>query len=131
MESKRFSLYQSDGLWGIVEDASNDNEVCFKSYCGAELVIDRMNELSEQIRSLDEQLKNAKPQFEVGQEIWCASLSHDGVYNFVITSIDITIWKTHRTLYYFGEKFWAKECEAFATREEAEKRMAELKGEGK
>lgn len=52
---KRFSLYENGGFWAVLENEVNDGTISVKSYCGAELIINRMNELAEDIEDLKAQ----------------------------------------------------------------------------
>ena len=61
--SDKFSLYQTDGLWGIIENASNEKQTSIKSYFGSDLIIKRLNEQAKQIDQLKQQLE------EKGKEI--------------------------------------------------------------
>lgn len=54
--SDKFSLYQTDGLLGIIENASNEKQTSIKSYFGSDLIIKRLNEQAEQIDQLKQQL---------------------------------------------------------------------------
>ena len=54
--SDKFSLYQTDGLWGIIENASNEKQISIKSYFGSDLIIKRLNEQADQIDQLKQQL---------------------------------------------------------------------------
>lgn len=54
-KNKRFSLYESGGFWAVLENEVNDGTISVKSYCGAELIINRMNELAEDIKDLKAQ----------------------------------------------------------------------------
>lgn len=88
---------------------------------------------SNQIRSLEEQLKNAiVPKFKIGQEVFYYHIARNKTYSGVVEDIQ---WFATRTGIYYRipqlqrDYFWIREDELFATREEAEKRLAELKGE--
>ena len=52
----KFSLYQTDGLWGIIENTSNEKQTSIKSYFGSDLIIKRLNEQADQIDQLQQQL---------------------------------------------------------------------------
>ena len=52
----KFSLYQTDGLWGIIENTSNEKQTSIKSYFGSDLIIKRLNEQDQQIDRLKQQL---------------------------------------------------------------------------
>lgn len=54
--SDKFSLYQTDGLWGIIENASDEEQTSIKSYFGSDLIIKRLNEQADQIDQLKQQL---------------------------------------------------------------------------
>ena len=54
--SDKFSLYQTDGLWGIIENTFNEKQTSIKSYFGSDLIIKRLNEQAEQIDQLKQQL---------------------------------------------------------------------------
>ena len=51
----KFSLYQTDGLWGIIENASDKKQTSIKSYFGSDLIIKRLNEQADQINQLKQQ----------------------------------------------------------------------------
>ncbi len=55
--SDKFSLYQTDGLWGIIENTFNEKQTSIKSYFGSDLIIKRLNEQAEQIDQLKQQLE--------------------------------------------------------------------------
>ena len=52
----KFSLYQADGFWGIIEDASDEKQTSVKSYIGPDLIVKRLNEQADQIDQLKQQL---------------------------------------------------------------------------
>ena len=52
----KFSLYQTDGLWEIIENASDEKQTSIKSYFGSDLIIKRLNEQDQQIDRLKQQL---------------------------------------------------------------------------
>lgn len=54
--SDKFSFYQTEGLWGIIENASDEKQTSIKSYFGSDLIIKRLNEQAEQIDQLKQQL---------------------------------------------------------------------------
>lgn len=88
-----------------------------------------LEKAKHQIRSLEEQLKNAiVPKFKIGQEVWVVdSVFNGGVIQANINSICISKGEICYTSsaplpYYLYEE------NIFATREEAEARLAELEG---
>ena len=52
----KFSLYQADGFWGIIEDNSDWKQSSVKSYIGPNLIVKRLNEQADQIDQLQQQL---------------------------------------------------------------------------
>lgn len=54
--SDKFSFYQTEGLWGIIENASDEKQTSIKSYFGSDLIIKRLNEQAQQIDRLKQQL---------------------------------------------------------------------------
>lgn len=54
--SDKFSFYQTEGLWGIIENASDEKQTSIKSYFGSDLIIKRLNEQADQIDQLKQQL---------------------------------------------------------------------------
>lgn len=62
--SDKFSLYQTDGLWGIIENASNEKQTSIKSYFGSDLIIKRLNEQADQIDQLKQQLEEKDEQIK-------------------------------------------------------------------
>lgn len=91
-------------------------------------------ELKQQIRSLEEQLKKWKPKFKIGQEAWFISDPNVEAYRKVrkieVEEISVSSIFIERGIMYSGGD-WAgiSENELFTTREEAERRLAELEGE--
>jgi len=89
-----------------------------------------LNAQAEQIRSLEEQLKNAiVPKFKIGQTTWYVSLTNN-ICEFKIKELVYTQCNDCRKMITYcdeqcGEMY---EYELSATREEAEKRLAELEG---
>ncbi len=61
----KFSLYQTDGLWGIIENTSNEKQTSIKSYFGSDLIIKRLNEQDQQIDRLKQQLAEKDKEVEV------------------------------------------------------------------
>ncbi len=55
--SDKFSFYQTEGLWGIIENASDEKQTSIKSYFGSDLIIKRLNEQADQINQLKQQLE--------------------------------------------------------------------------
>ena len=51
----KFSLYQTDGLWGIIENTSNEKQTSIKSYFGSDLIVKLLNEQADQIDQLKQQ----------------------------------------------------------------------------
>lgn len=60
----KFSLYQTDGLWGIIENASDEKQTSIKSYFGSDLIIKRLNEQDQQIDQLKQQLAEKDKEIE-------------------------------------------------------------------
>lgn len=101
----------------------------------ADKIFTELNEKENQIRSLEEQLKNAiVPKFKIGQEIWDSiSKRYWKVNRFELTEEG---WEVYRLGHDGTEDYNCcimphDEENIFATREEAEKRLETLKGENK
>ena len=62
--SDKFSFYQTEGLWGIIENASDEKQTSIKSYFGSDLIIKRLNEQAEQIDQLKQQLAEKEKENE-------------------------------------------------------------------
>lgn len=60
----KFSLYQADGFWGIIEDASDEKQTSVKSYIGPDLIVKRLNEQADQIDQLKQQLEEKDKEIE-------------------------------------------------------------------
>ena len=72
----KFSLYQADGFWGIIEDSSDEKQTSVKSYIGADLIIKRLNEQAKQIDQLKQQneelmLQLSKYEIEKHKPAYC------------------------------------------------------------
>lgn len=62
--SDKFSFYQTEGLWGIIENASDEKQTSIKSYFGSDLIIKRLNEQADQIDQLKQQLAEKEKENE-------------------------------------------------------------------
>lgn len=62
--SDKFSLYQTDGLWGIIENASDKKQTSIKSYFGSDLIVKLLNEQADQINQLKQQLAEKEKENE-------------------------------------------------------------------
>lgn len=62
--SDKFSFYQTEGLWGIIENASDEKQTSIKSYFGSDLLIKRLNEQADQIDQLKQQLAEKEKENE-------------------------------------------------------------------
>ena len=96
-----------------------------------------LNEKDQRIAELEEKLKNAiVSKFKVGQEVWFVSDPYTARYAKVrhmkIEEISISSIFVERGVMYAGDD-WAgiSESELFSTKEEAEAKLEELKGEKK
>lgn len=97
-----------------------------------------LNKQDQQIEALQEQLKGAViPKFKIGDRIYLLDITNKYILDFVIHYISIEkhiLSKENRQLIiYYGadDGIWCDEENAFSTKAEAEKRLAELKGESK
>ena len=92
-------------------------------------VIDTLNQQSERIAELEEQLKNSiRPKFKVGQEIWCIRFMK--IIKFKINKIEIYRVESeeeNRILYGNWEDMtYQIEENCFLTKEEAQAKLKEL-----
>ena len=74
--SDKFSFYQTEGLWGIIENASDEKQTSIKSYFGSDLLIKRLNEQADQIDQLKQQLEElmlllSKYEIEEHKPVYC------------------------------------------------------------
>lgn len=88
----------------------------------------------QRIEELEEQLKNAiVPKFKIGQEVWCVKFMK--IIKFKINKIEIyrgEAEEENRILYGNWEDMtYQIEENCFATKEEAQAKLEELKGENK
>lgn len=97
----------------------------------------KLNEKDQRIAELEEQLKNSiRPKFKIGQEVWFVSDPYAARYAKVrhmkIEEISISLIFVERGVMYAGDD-WAgiSESELFATKQEAQAKLEELKGEKK
>ncbi len=100
------------------------------------------NEIMNKVKSLEERLKNAiTHKFDIGEECWYLEPNgycNDEIQVFCgnINEISINTWQSDDDKPVLSYKFdtsyhYILEEDIFATREDAEKRLAELKGENK
>lgn len=71
------------------------------------------------------------PKFQANQEIWYYHIGNNKIYSGIIEDIQ---WRPLNGMYYRipnlqRDYYWIREDELFATREEAEQKLAEIKGE--
>ena len=90
----------------------------------------------QRIAELEEQLKNAiVPKFKIGHEVWWVDTRVNSfneqryrIESYLIDSIVIT---KEQFRYYGDDGSWLGDNELFATKEEAQAKLEELKGENK
>ena len=129
---ERFEIFGVDSKWFIKDNEQLPHLLdCYQSCV-------RLNEFSERIVELEEQLKNAiVPKFKVGQTVYTFNKNTECVYELCIKIIRIEINEISKfnSLVYLAERledgnfFGYFEVELFATKEEAEQKLAEIKGE--
>ena len=91
----------------------------------------RIQEKNQRIAELEEQLKNAiVPKFKIGQEVFYVVDKYSGILSGEI--LEIQIWDLKKdNIIYVIEYSGNVHCESvvFATKEEAQAKLQELKGE--
>ena len=109
-----------------------------KTLISEDLHLDWLNKQAQRIAELEEQLKNCiRPKFKVGQTVYTFNKNTECVYELCIKIIRIEINEISKfnSLVYLAERledgnfFGYFEVELFATKEEAEQKLAEIKGE--
>lgn len=108
-----------------------DFEERFRHELVKEEILEIIKEKDQRIAELEEQLKNAiVPKFKIGQEVWFISMTNY-VCNFIIQELQYTLCCDGRSgiCYFSKDNLEEYEWNLFATREEAEQRLKELKGE--
>lgn len=89
--------------------------------------------LTQRIAELEEKLKNAiVPKFKIGQEVYYYHIARNKTYSGYVE--DTQWFATKNGIYYRisqlqRDYFWIREDEVFATKEEAQAKLEELKGE--
>ena len=101
--------------------------------------IDLLNQQDQRIAELEEQLKNAiVPKFMVGQEVWFVSEILEVIHNGKINAFEVYKFKERPYEFWYDIDYVEDNTETsdevsdefiFATKEEAEQRLKELKGE--
>ena len=91
-----------------------------------------LNQAEDRIAELEEQLKNAiVPKFKVGQEVYYYHIARNKTYSGYVED---TQWFATRNWIYYRisqlqrDYFWIREDELFATKEEAQAKLEELRG---
>lgn len=97
------------------------------------LEIDTIKELCEQqsqrISELEEQLKNAiVPKFKYGQDVWCVYPTNEHRQGFVF-ELDFVGYTKDKIICRITDNEEFEYDEVFTTKEEAESKLEELKGE--
>lgn len=100
--------------------------------------IDLLNQQDQRIAELEEQLKNAiVPKFMVGQEVWFVSEILEVIHNGKINAFEVYKFKERPYEFWYDIDYVEDNTETsdevsdefiFATKEEAEQRLKELKG---
>lgn len=83
--SDKFSLYQTDGLWGIIENASDKKQTSIKSYFGSDLIVKLLNEQADQIDQLKQEnetlfLQLSKQEIDEHKPVYCTLAGNDCKY---------------------------------------------------
>ena len=126
---ERFEIFGVDSKWFIKDNEQLPHSLdCYQSCV-------RLNEFSERIAELEEQLKNAiVPKFKVGQTVYTFNKNTECVYELCIKIIRIEINEISKfnSLVYLAERledgnfFGYFEVELFATKAEAIAKLKEL-----
>lgn len=96
--------------------------------------IAKKRELNDILWGMEKELAELKqkaiiPKFQVNQEIWYYHIGKNKIYSGIIEDIQ---WRPVNGMYYRipnlqRDYFWIREDELFATQEEAEQKLAEIK----
>ena len=106
-------------MGGIIRDT----EIDFPYY--TDEIIELLDEKDQRIAELEEQLKNAiVPKFKIGQEVWY--IVQEKIKSYKIAYIEGINFR-----YCDKDGSWLGEKDLFATKEEAEQKLKELKGGNK
>lgn len=96
-----------------------------------ELITDKVKDLEQELAELKQ--KAIVPKFKIGQEVWWIDTRVNSfneqryrIESYLIDSIVIT---KEQFRYYGDDGLWLGDNELFATKEEAEQKLAEIKGE--
>lgn len=73
--------------------------------------------------------KAIMPKFKVGQEVWWINSFNEPRYRIESYLIDSIVITNEQFRYYGDDGLWFGDNELFATKEEAEQKLAEIKGE--
>ena len=68
------------------------------------------------------------PKFKVGQEVWWINSFNEPRYRIESYLIDSIVITNEQFRYYGDDGLWFGDNELFATKEEAEQKLAEIKG---
>lgn len=123
--SKRFK-YVYDGFFSYIEDTKTGLIYCTTNHNDMKDLANLLHYQNQRIAELEEQLKNEiVPKFKIGQEVYVATTDNMDVIDSFVDYI--TIYED--TIYYSltnGGDY--KDYDLFATKEEAQAKLRELKG---
>lgn len=111
--------------WGYESFKDNKTGEIYDNY------IDLINQQSERISELEEQLKNAiVPKFKYGQDVWCVYPTNEHRQGFVF-ELEFVGYTKDKIICCITENEEFEYDEVFETKAEAEAKLRELKGEKK
>ena len=129
--SKRFESVNKD-FFSYIEDNRSGLLYCTTNHNDMKDLANLLNKQAQRIAELEAQLKNAiVPKFKIGQEVFV-------IIQYVVRKTLINsfrVFESNELSYYCkyvdGERMYLEldENELFATKEEAESKLEELKGE--
>lgn len=117
--------------WIEIEDTINliDEHIEIRN-CSAKYICNKLNEQEHRIAELEEQLKNAiVPKFKVGDVLYY--IFRDSVEFMRVNTISKFRDKEKDVFYGDGFGIYWNENELFGTKEEAQAKLEELRGENK
>ena len=131
--SKRFKVGDTCGVFDL---ESNNNKYCLNDI----EICDLLNNQTERISELEEQLKNAiVPKFKVGQKVWFIHKGTEKIHNGIIEGFEMVKHLSDSIDEYYRIEYddvclTSMEFEGefiFITKEEAKAKLKELRGKSK
>ena len=128
MNKERFEYVENDGV-NYIDDNKTGITYIATNYYDMKDMTKLLNQQDQRIAELEEQLKNAiVPKFKIGQNVWCVYPTNKYRQGFVF-ELELVGYTKDKIICRITENEEFEYDEVFSTKEEAQSKLEELKGE--